>query len=223
MTGLVNTVDAATTKFDDFTGIALDSTNDWTVAGVNGGTAALIATDGGAMQITTGAADNDDVDVASSIIWRADKNCVMEVRWRQNDVDGTAINLGFSDATGEAADLIAFTFDTVTLTSTASNAVLLFQDPDATTNAIRCAGVKANQDTAVVASEATLGDAVIHTGRVECEADGTTSFYVDNILLQRVADAVTATTPLCIYLAVINREGFVNTLDILQVRAWQNI
>ena len=221
------------TYYDDFLGVALDSTNDWTVAGVNSGTAAIAAPH--MMTITTGAADDDDVDVASPLNWYGQYNACVEVRARNDDVSALAMNIGFSDATGEAADKIAMTYSGTTLTSNASDFAGFMHDPDATTDKIYCVSTKANADGTVIDSGTAEGtDSAWHTYRVELVDNGTTTdahFYFNasgkeispsEDLVGVEIDAITRTTPLCIYIGVINRESAANTFDVDYVKAWQD-
>jgi hypothetical protein len=209
-------------KFDDFTGKALDSTNVWTVAGVNSGTAAINVQAGGVMRVTTGGADTDDVDVASEIIFDPTKGLVIEGRIALNDVDKLGMFFGFSDAQGEAADLIAMTFATVTLTSTASNAVGFLLAAAATSNVVRGVSVNGDTDGDIHASSVTPVDAAFHTYRVELDKDRTARWYLDGDLIGTTLLAVASTALLCGYLGVINSgEAAANTVDVDYIRIAQ--
>lgn len=206
--------------FDDFTEKTVDLTNSYTVAGVNSGTAAINVATGGTMRITTGAADDDDVDFATDLIFKAANRCEMEVRMTANDILAAAFCVGFTDATGEAADLIPLTFATTSLTSTASNCAMFFYDTDATTDIIRAVAVKADTDGTIFTGPAPVAG-TYNTYRVSIAADGSCSFYLDGVLLGTQASGITTTTPLCAYIGVINREGAVNTWDVDYIKIWQ--
>jgi hypothetical protein len=208
--------------FDDFTGVALDATNDWTVAGVNSGTCAINEALGGTARITTGAADDDDVDVASAIMWQAAKNCCMEVRFRTNDESGTAFNVGFTDAKGEAADTLPLMFATATLTSTASNCAMFFHDPDATTDVIRCVAVKADVDGTATSTGTAAADGTYNTYGIYINSSGDCQFWLDGEYIYTEATGITTTTLLCAYVGLINREGSANTADIDYIKVWQD-
>lgn len=195
---------------------ALD-TPGWTVAGVNSG---AMAASKGVHTITTGGDDNDDVDVASGIVFDAAKGLSFEALIRNDDVDATAFNLGFSDATGEAADKIAFTFDTATLTSNASDGALFFHDADATTDYWRAASVISDTESTVIASTVAPVDATEYKLRIDVDLDGDATYYLDNVNLG-TADVSLTTAALCAYIAFINREGAANTCDIVYAAAWQ--
>ena len=196
---------------------ALD-TNGWTVAGVNSGAMAATL---GVQTISTGNADDDDVDVATGLIFNPAKGLSIEGRLRNDDVDPSALNFGFSDATGEAADKIAFTFATATLTTNASDAALFFHDADATTDLIRCATVGGDTDSTVIASSTTPADGTEYKFRIDIAPTGYATFYLDDVNLGTADQIVTTTTPLCAYIGYITREGAVNTCDIVYAAAWQ--
>ena len=213
-------VQAPVKLFDDFVGAAVDTTNDWTFAAVNSGAIAANEALGGHARITTGAADDDDAELATLLIWSTTKGCVMEARVAQNDADGTGLNVGFSDATGEAADKIAITYATATATTNASNAALFFQDPDATTDLFRCMSVNADTDSTIYSVTGTPVDAAMHTYRVEILPNQTCKFWFDNVLIATIEEGIAAATSVCPYIGVINRESAANTLDIDYIRVW---
>ena len=214
---------AAVVRFDDFLGKALNATNDWTVAGVNAGTAAINVAVGGHVRITTGAADDDDVDFASDLVWEAQKACSLEVRIANNDVDMVAFNVGFADATGYGADLIAMMLATTVLTSTAADFVGFLWDPDADTDTIRLVAVKNNVDQPVLDTGKVLTDGLFTVLRVDVDALGNADFYVDGIHKGTLLRCITVTDDLCIYIAMINHgEAAANTVDVDYIKAWQN-
>uniref|UniRef100_A0A6H1ZUP2 Uncharacterized protein n=1 Tax=viral metagenome TaxID=1070528 RepID=A0A6H1ZUP2_9ZZZZ len=219
---------------DHFTGKAIDSTNDYTVAGVNSGAATITVPH--MMTLTTGAADDDDIDVAMGIEYYPAYNPVLEARFRIDDVDKTAINIGFSDATGEAADTIAMMYSGSTLTSTASNFAGFLHDAAATTKNLYAVSVNANTDGSVINSGSTPTDAKVYTVRVELRDNGTTVdalFYVNTSgkeinpgedLIGIEPAAVARTTYLCPYFALINHgEAAANTLDIDYRKVWVQV
>ena len=219
---------------DHFQGVALDTTNDWNSAGQASGAAAIAAPH--MVTITTEANDNDEWALASPLNYYGQYNAVVEVRMRNDDVDGIAHNVGFSDATSESGT-IAFTATgaTPTLTSTASDGALFLLDVDCTTKNIYGVSTKANADGSIINSAHTEADASWATYRVELRDNGTTTdalFYLNTSgkeidpvtdLIGMEADAVTRTTALCVYIAGMNRETAANTLDIDYVKTWQDV
>lgn len=218
---------------DDFTGKTIDATNDYTFAAVNSGTATITAPH--CCTITTGGADDDDADLATGLDYYGQYNAVLEVRARNDDVSALGMNIGFSDAQGEAADKIAMTYSGTTLTSNASDFAGFMHDPDATTDKIYCVSVKGDAEGAVIDSGTAEGtDSAWHTYRVELRDNGTTTdavfwFNADGKAIDPIndyvgfeADAITRTTALCVYIAVINREGAANTFDIDYIKLWSD-
>jgi len=214
---------ADVTMFDDFTGIAVDATNDWTVAGVNSGTVATNIATGGTARFTTGAADDDDVDLATGLIYKASKACVMEARIAITSATAElAFNVGFTDATGEGADLLPFGYATATLTSTASDAALFFYDPDATLDTIHCASVINNVDGTITNTTTAPVVDTYNVFRVEIDTAGNVDFWLDGDHVARQALGITTTDALCAYVGVINRSAVATTLDVDYIRVWQS-
>jgi len=210
---------------DHFNRPAIDSTNLWTVAGVNGGTAAYYAAAGGYMRITTGGADDDDVDVAGAVCWQVDASLIMEARIAINDVTHGALFVGFSDATGEAADHLAIDFTGNSLATEAKDAVGLLWDPDSTTTPhIQFCSVAGDADGTPGNTSIDPVAATFKIFRIECDQDGNARAYIDGALKASLTAAVTPTTLLCPYIGVMNRgEGAANTWDVDYVRVWSNV
>lgn len=220
-TGETLQVLAPVAHLDDFTRKAVDSTNMYTVAGVNSGTVAISAAVlGGVARFTTGGADDDDVDMATDLIFKAANRLILEARFAQNDIAATAFALGFSDAQGEAADTIAVTFATTSVTTTASDCAVFFADSDATSNVIRAVTCKADTDGTVLSSGIAPVNGTFHIYRIELDADGNAAFYLDGALVGTQTAGITASTALCGYVGVINREGAANTFDLDYLRIW---
>lgn len=108
--------------FDDFTGIALDSTNDWTVIKDSGATAAIAADAiGGRLALTSAATTDDDgASIQGNEIFRVatGRTIWFETKLQCNDADQTDICAGFTvnfatdpENMLEAADRICFQVD----------------------------------------------------------------------------------------------------------------
>jgi len=208
--------------FDDFTGVAVDATNDWNSSIVNSSTFLVVAgAAGGVGRITTGALDDDDHDVATPLVFKAANACCMEARITTADIANTAMFIGFSDAITTAVDLIPITYATTTLTTTAANAAGFFTDKDATTNRLMACTVKANTDGTLIEAGDLPVDAAYHIYRVEIDALGNVYFYYDGALVGTQLLGITTSTALCAIVSLINREGSANTLDIDYIRVWQ--
>lgn len=207
-------------KYDDFLGVEVDATNDWVESIVNSSTTTVVSgSHGGVARITTGGADDDDHELSSPLILKATKGIGMEARIALGDVAASAFNVGFTDAVTEAADLLAFTFATTTLTTTATDAALFFSDPDATSNVLRAAAVKNNTDSTITAGSLLVND-VFHVYRIEIDSSGNISWYFDGALFKTATAAITTSVALCAYVGLINRETAANTLDIDYIRYW---
>jgi hypothetical protein len=223
-TGETIRVDAPITYYDDFLGKACDLTNDWTVAGVNSGNAIISVLKNGVVQISTGNADDDDVDMALGLVLTAAQGIGMEARIAITDVDKTCLNVGFTDATGEAADLIPAMFAVATATITADNCALLVADADATSYVVR--GICANATVAgtIVTSTVVPADTIYHIYRVEIDSLGNVEFYIDGVYIGATALGILTTAALCPYIGVINHgEAAVNTTNVDYVRVWASL
>lgn len=211
--------------YDDFTGPAIDTTNDWNFDSVNSGAVAYSSALGGVARVTTGAADNDDCEIATGLVFQAQYGCVMEARIADNDADKTCFCVGFTDAISEGADTLAITFDSNALVTTASDAAMLVHDHDyaGTSAYVQLVTVKADTDGTPVASTTTVADGVYHVYRVEIDTAGNVKGYIDGELVGTVSEAITTTDQLCAYVGFINHgEAAANTLDIDYIRAWGN-
>jgi len=223
--------------YDDFTGKAIDTTNDYTVAGVNSGACTITVPH--CLTLTTGAADDDDVDFAMGIEFYGQYNACLEARFRIDDVDKCGMNIGFADATGYAADLIAMTGNGTAIITTAANFAGFCADVDFTTKNLYGVSVNAGSDGAIINSASTPTDAKWYTVRVELRdrmLSGTSYadaiFYVNTAgkeinpakdMIGMEAVAVARTTALCPYIALINHgEDAANTLDVDYIKVWSN-
>ena len=107
---------------DDFTGVAFDSTNDWTVVKDTGATVGIVAdTVGGELALTsTATTDNDGASIQGNEIFAvaASKEIYFSTRIQCNDADQTDICAGLTvnfatnpEAMLTAADRIVFQVD----------------------------------------------------------------------------------------------------------------
>lgn len=198
------------------------STDNWASTGVNSGTAAINAAANGTIRLTTGDADNDDVDLAGEIVWNTGKYAGCEAKITVTDISGCAVNFGFSDAKTEAADAIAMMLSTgTTAISAASDGALFVWDPDAATDYIYGATVSNDTDGTLVSSATAWVDAASHILRIQFDGDNYAHFYVDGAFIGKSSAAVRTTNNLCLYAAMINRETTANTVDIDYIKAWQ--
>ena len=110
------------TYVDDFLGIVINTTNDWTVVKDSGATVAIVAdTVGGELGLTSaGTTDNDGASIQKNETFSVDasKNLFFQTRLKCNDADQTDICVGFTvnfatnpEAMLTAADRIVFQVD----------------------------------------------------------------------------------------------------------------
>jgi hypothetical protein len=218
--GRVVDVQAPVVVNEDFLGVTVDITNDHVFAAVNSGAIARAAGAAGIARLTTGGADDDDAELATPLNFLASKGCSVEVSAATNDIAGSGFCIGFSDATGEAADTLAVTYSGTTLTSSATDCAVFFHDPDATTDVIRTVAVKNDVDGTVTSTGVAAVNGTFNRYRVDVKSNGDVSFYLNGNHVATHAAAITTTAPLCVYIGVINREGAANTFDVDYIRAW---
>jgi len=165
-TDLTTAVDTDVVYYmDDFTGVALDATNDWTVVKDSGATAAIGADVlNGVLELTSAATtDNDGASVQGNEIFKvqADKTIWFETKLQCNSVTQTDICVGFTvnfatnpEAMLTASDRICFQVDD-------GNASILCKTEASNTETSTDSGVDMVNDTYV-----TLGIRVVSTGQV---------------------------------------------------------
>ena len=172
-TDLTTTVDTdVVTYMDDFTGVALDSTNDWTVVKDSGASAGIGADVlNGVLELTSAATtDNDGASVQGNEIFKAqaDKTIWFETKLQCNGADQTDICVGLTvnfatnpEAMLTAADRICFQVDD-------GNASILCKTESGGTETSTDSGVDLVDNTYVKLSIRVSG-----TGQVFFYVDGT--------------------------------------------------
>ena len=162
------------TYVDDFLGIAIDTTNDWTVVKDSGASVAIVAdTVGGELGLnSTATTDNDGASIQKNETFSVDasKNLFFQTRLKCNDADQTDICAGFTvnfatnpEAMLTAADRIVFQVDD-------GDASILCKTEKDGTETSTDSGIDLADDTYVK-----LGIAVAGTGSVK--------FYVNDGLV----------------------------------------
>ena len=219
--------------YDDFTGVAIDNTYDYTVAGVAEGGATVAVPH--VCDLATATNDDDDTEMAMGVAYYGQYNATMEVRFRILDVDETCVNLGFANATGYSADALGMMYSGTTLASEATEFAGLMYDTEASTDYLYFISSKAGSDGSVISTAVTPTDTSYHTMRVELVDNGTTTdarFYLNStgLAIDPYADyvgieldAVTRTTAMCPYFGIINHdESAANHLYIDYIKVWQD-
>jgi hypothetical protein len=213
------------TQTDTFGGYVSGATptSHLTFTGVNGAEFTIVSATDGESRMTTGSADDDNVELATELVWRASQSITAEARIKLSTT-ALGFNFGFSDAITEGADDLAFEVDVdgATGTSNASNAALIVSDGDQTSNLIR--GIAVDSDTdGTLTSSGISADTEWHLYRVEINTDGDVSFWVDGDHFYTAESAITLNAPLCVYMGAINRNSSAgaSTMDVDYIWAWQ--
>jgi hypothetical protein len=208
---------------DDFTGVTLDS-NKWATS-VPGtmDSIAISEVAGGECLITVGSADNDSAMLSTAIIWNGTIEAKAEARVLITDVSGTGVFVGFSDAKSESNNSIAIHYAGDSLTTEASTAVGFVIDADHATSSIMLASVDGDSDGTPVDTGVDWEDTEVRDLRVELDASGNATFYIDGTSAGYIASAVTAGTLLCFTVQAITRanDGS-NTVRVRRVDVWGN-
>jgi len=122
-------------KLYDFTEVALDTTNLWTVNKSASATAnfAKSAGQGGRITANTSATTSQIVAITQALDWSSAKNCGMEVRYQVDVVTNLHLEMGFVDATTATNALSVTGIDTPTLANGTVDGALIAMDTGQTT------------------------------------------------------------------------------------------
>lgn len=168
---------------DDFTGIALDTTNDWTVVKDSGATVAIVAdTVGGELAITsTATTDDDGGSIQGNEIFAvaADKNIWFETRVKCNDADQTDLCFGLT---------VNFAANPEAMLAAADRIVFQVNDGDAS---ILCktevGGAETSTDSGV-----DLEDSTYITLAFAVDGTNAVRFYINDVLVATHTAGITA-------------------------------
>jgi hypothetical protein len=197
-------------QFDDFTGIAVDGTNDWTYSQLTSGTGAILADAvGGWYEIAGTGSDDTGASLQGNEIWQAEasKKIYFETRIVTSDADQMDIFVGLCE-NGTLSTSVPF--------ATNNQIGFLVTDGDASIEAIcDSGGVATETDTGVdfadgsvsggtISGDRRLGFVVTGTGKVE--------FYVDRVLKVTTTDNI-PTSQLTTWVAAVAGEATANKVD----------
>lgn len=232
VTGQFDMVGGATRygKFSDFLGLGQDSNvacDGWTGVTENSGTSTVAtAVIDGAYTLTTGTSDNNAGSIVLGLNYRAsDNGIVMEAGVNLTSIASVGLFVGFTDTTSIEFPI---SISGTTITSTATDAVGLLFDTDATTDVWYAVGVKADVDTAAIAvsSAYTPVAATYQNIRVQVDTNGYAYFFINGnqVAMQNLnqgtgqtglANAVTTTAALtpCVYVGTRTTAAKVATVD----------
>ena len=197
-------------QFDDFTGIAVDGTNDWTYSQLTSGTGAILADAiDGWFEIAGTGSDNTGASLQGNEIWQAQasKKLYFETRIVSTDADQMDIFVGLCE-NGTLATGVPF--------ATNNQIGFLVVDEAADIYAVcDSGGTETKTDTGVdledgsvsggtISGDRRLGFVVTGTGKVE--------FYVDRVLKVTTTDNI-PTSQLTPWVAAVAGEAAANKVD----------
>jgi len=197
-------------QFEDFTGIAVDGTNDWTYSQLTSGTGAILADAiDGWFEIAGTGSDDTGASLQGNEIWQAQasKKIYFETRIVTSDADQMDIFVGLCE-NGTLSTSVPF--------ATNNQIGFLVTDGDASIEAVcDSGGVATETDTGVdfadgsvsggtISGDRRLGFVVTGTGKVE--------FYVDRVLKVTTTDNI-PTSQLTTWFAAVAGEAAANKVD----------
>jgi hypothetical protein len=218
---------------DDFTGVTLDATNDYTVT--VGGLNDAVAIDnsasgaaGGWISILSGDTDNEACFMATPLIFDISKNPVIEARLYLTKVTETALFFGFSDAVLEATPAMPIDDDGASPVAAADDVAGFVIDADSTTpSEIQCgyataAGAATMIDSGIAAADGTTSTNILVL-RVTIDSSGYVSYFVNGKLVGISTSAAVSDVPLCGMLATATRaNGAGDKVFVDYIKYWQD-
>lgn len=199
--------------FDDFLGDLIE--DGWNVAADTGGTANCgVAASGGVCTITNDTSDNDVTSIAHELNWYPNKSCYFETRLKIDVVTTLGFCVGFSDAKSEAGSTLPWELSVVTYTTTGTDGFGFLFDVDATTDTIRCVGVKTDVDGTHLDSAIVPVAGTYITLACGITPGETASYWIDNVLIGTVALASAAAVALTPYIGIKNQGGAAHVASI---------
>lgn len=169
---------------DDFTGVAIDTTNDWTVVKDDDATVAIVAdTVGGEVALTSKATtDNDGASIQGNEIFlpASGKNMYFQTRIKNTKVDQTDICVGFTQNFATNPENML----------TASNRIV-FQVNDGSA-AILCKTEATDTETSTSSGVSMVNDTYIVLA-IAVEGTGTVRFYINGQLVATHTTNIPAT------------------------------
>ena len=222
---------------DDFTGVTLDATNDYTVT-VGGGNDAIAIDNsesgaaGGWISVLSGDVDNEACFIATPLIFDISKNPVAEARLYFAKVTETALFFGFSDAITEATPAMPIDDDAGDGDSTgaAGDAAGFVIDADSATASeiipswLTAAGLATHTHTTLAAVDGTTSTGVLVL-RVALNSSGYAQFWVNGTLVADSSASAVALSdvPLCIIIGAATRaNGAGDKVFVDYIKYWQD-
>jgi len=219
--------------YNDFVGLAVDTTNDFTLTTTNSGTATVTVPH--MLTITTNAKDNDNTELAMGVEWYGQYDATMEARFRCDIPTNSAFFIGLNDAVTEGSADLPLEFVDGGITTQGADTAGLVYDLDCTTANMYFGSVKGDADGAIINSNTAITAAKLYTTRIELRDNGTTTdafFYLNssgleidpiNNLVGVEVDAVARLNALCPYIGLMNRvDAVACTFDVDYLKVWQD-
>jgi hypothetical protein len=127
-------------------------------------------------------------------------------------ITNVSINVGFSDTLATTTLEEPFSISGTTITSNATDAVCFVFDTAQTNDFFHCQGVKADVDTAILNTGiAPVANTTVIL-EIEIDTAGHAKYWINNVLVGTVANAVTATALLTPIFTIMARTTAVRTL-----------
>lgn len=188
---------------------------------VNSGSMSVQA-NSGALKIGLGPSASDNIELSSELIFFPNKNCSAEARIRLSTTS-IAFCFGFNEQKSEGAGKLGATVSGSALTLYMSDGAVIFSDSSATNNNFRTIAAKATVSSGTVVTS-TAVDTDYHIFRVDCNENGLVTFWLDGDVIGLAEDAITTTTPLCVYVGIMRKDDAAQIVyaDIDYIRAWQS-
>jgi len=231
MAGAITPANPEMWSYDDFMGTdttdIVAQTQGWfgTAPGTSDAvTIAVVADVPGAAKVLSGTTDNDHAFLSTVLSYYGKYDACFETRLTIDSASAVGMMIGFTDTTG-IANGGAMTLATTTWTTTSVDGAAFVYDTDATTDTIRCMGVKNNTDATNVDTSLVPVAGTYYVYRVELEDNGsstTAKFYIDGVLVGTIADVLTRTTALTPFVSMGCRTGGAAKYALVDyVKAWQ--
>ena len=208
------------------------SEHDWSEGESYGGTIAWAAPH--TETLTTGAVQYDEAELSHASTWTAAKNAAIEVRLQVDAIEHVAINAGFVDSTRHTAttdNQICFEFSGTALeASRCSNGVVFLFDTDGTgADVWYMTSEKSDQAVTPVAVLDVAAAAVAPEPdtyvrlKIALNASGDATYYYNGRAVGFREAAVTTTTALLPYVAVLGQAGpTARVLTVDRITCWQD-
>jgi len=206
---------------DEFTWL---NTSFWTST-LDGTSDAVAASGGGicGLTMTTGTGDNEVSFLASPLIFDISNEPIIETVIDIDDVSGSVVYFGFSDANTETSPAATIDYADATLAAAATDACGFVIDADKGSSSIYAASIATGGSVTGTDTGLDWTDGQKKTLRIALDTSGNARFYVDGVEKHYEAAAVTD-VPLCaIYNWGTRANDGANYVYPRRFKAWINV